>query len=526
MVVNSPKIIELGEVYTNNNTVINSIDEIFKDYNFQLNHNWLDIGTGSGAFLVELIDRRIELLRSLGKSDSEIFKNCVNHISAYEINDNNLNKLFQNCRDTFQRNGFQLTKKEFSKIVKFSDFLFHDIARRYDIITGNIPFVRYDNLLKYMGSEYIKELKQRYLTFVGRCDYCVPFFEKSIDILTEDGRIGIISSKQWTKTNYGLVLRNMIFNNFHLKVRPIASDEYQQEVRTYSALFQIKLKNGSSNSLIFELAKSKDDSVIRSINKQKIVIQDQYSGIWLSVPSEIKNILNKLLKLPRLFDCYDVGKGLSTGAQKILVKTIEEWNEEEIKGDDLVEVVDSTQIRTKAKRYLLKVHNLITGDILEKKDLSKPVQKYLDNHENILKQRYFVKNVPNSKWWDTIDRFNLKIFSASKFIFPNTLQGNIVKFQCGNIYPGNDVTWVIVDSKMKTQMSSILKSPIFKIWREFGGPEYGNNHRWSTKLIKSVPIPKKIQKDVPINMQYGLTDGEWRKIQNHLNKNHNATFDD
>lgn len=83
----------------------------------------------------------------------------------------------------------------------------------FDYIIGNPPYVEvknYNEELPYMH----RFIKENYpASKNGKIDLAIPFIEKSIDLLNENGRLGFIVQKRFFKTNYGKKIREIIAEN-------------------------------------------------------------------------------------------------------------------------------------------------------------------------------------------------------------------------------------------------------------------------------------------------------------------------
>ncbi|WP_343233821.1 DNA methyltransferase [Natronococcus sp. A-GB7] len=78
-----------------------------------------------------------------------------------------------------------------------------DDSDGFDVVLENPPYVRIETIDELKRDLY-KDLNQ---TAAGRCDLYVPFIERSYDLLTNSGRISIITSNQFMVTDYGKELR-------------------------------------------------------------------------------------------------------------------------------------------------------------------------------------------------------------------------------------------------------------------------------------------------------------------------------
>ena len=68
---------------------------------------------------------------------------------------------------------------------------------KFDIIIGNPPYIR----VQRIKHEIIDFLLEKYECAHKKFDISLMFFEKSLELINEDGLIGFISSSQWLNTD-------------------------------------------------------------------------------------------------------------------------------------------------------------------------------------------------------------------------------------------------------------------------------------------------------------------------------------
>lgn len=83
-----------------------------------------------------------------------------------------------------------------------SDNILQVDCDKYDAIISNLPFVQQENLLE-LNSTAVKFIETTNAIFNGRSDLYAYIALKLDDILSDDGRIGIIVSNSWLGTEFG-----------------------------------------------------------------------------------------------------------------------------------------------------------------------------------------------------------------------------------------------------------------------------------------------------------------------------------
>jgi hypothetical protein len=114
------------------------------------------------------------------------------------------------------------------------DFLLADVDGRFDVIVGNPPYVRQELLDQTLLAQY----RSMFSTMIGRADIYVPFFEKSLSLLAQDGKLCLICSDAWTKNDYGRSLRALVSGRHALRayVDMYGVDAFESGVGAYPSI--------------------------------------------------------------------------------------------------------------------------------------------------------------------------------------------------------------------------------------------------------------------------------------------------
>src|SRR6266545_313936 len=84
-------------------------------------------------------------------------------------------------------------------VVEGDYLLSSTTAPRADVIIGNPPYIRYDDLPQGVFASYRAVCP----TMVGRCDIYVGFIEAALEQLKPGGRLGYICADRWMRSAYG-----------------------------------------------------------------------------------------------------------------------------------------------------------------------------------------------------------------------------------------------------------------------------------------------------------------------------------
>ena len=426
---------------------------------FTNNLSLLDAGCGKGNFLVNAIDRFLTSLRFNNIDVNTLSFNISNLFTGYEF-DSYLCSIAKNriIELLSSKGNFPKTiaKSTANKIIRQGDFLKWKTDMKYDIIVENPPFIRYDNL----SNEYIEWLKENYSCFRGRSDFCVPFIQRSLELLSDRGILALICTNRFTLCNYGYNLRNLIKNNFHIShiIDCTAIQPFDKPVSTYPWIFIIDKKddiffqfsrlNKSNNLSIYNLNWDKIEYDYLSNKPWRMLSKDDLD-FWYNIKNHNDRVLGDLIY------GIDVKVGIATGADKVFINPPKEAK---IESELLISFILSKRLRNDVFHYK-KDLLMNTWDPDNPKSLINlgdwpNAAKYLEKHEDKLKSRYVAKKDKN-KWYRLIDAFNPNILKKEKLIFPSFRKTLDIYYDSGTAFPHHNCYYAIKKGKTGPSLKAV-----------------------------------------------------------------------
>ncbi len=204
---------------------------------------------------------------------------------------------------------------------------------KYDFVVGNPPYVRI-----HLLEEQKKHYRELYKTAHGKFDIYVPFVERGIKWLNEDGLIGYICSNQFMSREYGKKLKKFILTETEIRqIVDFRDSGVFKDATNYPCII-IFQRNKATNKILhftFVRVRAPIDEVLLAIKEN--FAKDRYKGdyydifsqaqndlmedIWNIMPEEEKNVFDKieLSTNSTLGTICKVFTGVQTGADKIFL---------------------------------------------------------------------------------------------------------------------------------------------------------------------------------------------------------------
>ena len=468
-----------GEVFTRNHIVNYLLDEV--NYVSYLNLSSVKIlepASGTGSFAKEIVKRLFDSSLLFGFSFITAFESNVRFV---ELDRTNYIELVNQLQETLFSLGINYNLNQ-SKVIFNNDFLSISFDVQFDCIVGNPPYVRHE----LISDELKKLYKGRYNTFKYRADLYILFFERSLQLLIENGILSFICSNRWLYNQYGELLREKIAKSFHLSKLLIMekSSPFDENVIAYPSITTIFNIRNQNETLFYETdAKDIDlDSIIFS------KIPSPQNGSWQNLFLNYNINHDALISI--IDQDFEIGIGVATGADKIFIKS-----ESEIYGIEksrLLPIVTSRDLTDLGinwkKQYLLNPYE--DGTLC---DLNKypRLKDFLIGHKEILLKRHIAKKNPN-KWYKTIDNIKFDLLSKPKLLLPDIAGMNRLIIDEGNYYPHHNLYYItgksVSDLKILAciLMSDFIREQLSKI----GICMNGGLPRFQVQTLKKLRIPK------------------------------------
>ena len=457
----------------------------------------LEPSCGQGEFLCAMLGRFLQnndfvsLIRTKPNSFEKLF--C-----GYEIQEKNAvharTRLSQMLIDAGISS--KVATKIAKKWVMVADFLTHSIDDTFDLVIGNPPYVRIEEIDK----EKLKQYRNLYSTMTDRADLFIPFFEKSLKLLKNRAKLCFICTDRWTKNRYGRKLRALISDYYSLDIYIdfYGADAFSREVITYPSITVIRKQQGNSVTKFYESKAATKISNMEIAEMEKIF---QFPNDW---GIEIENLVKE--DAPWILGCPQVTR-LIEKLEKCY-PTIEEAsckvNIGAATGNNRVFIVDSAQRIEKSRRLKCLTAKEISEStiswagnyLVNPYDRSGLVSlaaypllnRYLQINKKELLKRHVAKRAPE-QWYKTIDRIFEERANLPKLLIPDIKDRLTIVYDSGEYYPNNSIYYVTSKLWPLIELGVILKiiGPIFL--KAYSTKMAGGHLRFQAQHLRRIRIP-------------------------------------
>jgi adenine-specific DNA-methyltransferase len=462
---------------------------------------------GEGAFLVPMVRR---LLTSLQLHERTV-EDAKRALLAYELD----SEASTWARELVVKEltDADIPRREAERtaagwIVEGDYLLSSTSAPRADVVVGNPPYIRYDDL----PEDLLRSYKAVCRTMIGRCDVYVGFIEAGVRQLKAGGRLGFICADRWMRSAYGAELRRFIADNASVEavIEMHDAPAFDEEVSAYPAVTVIRrgeqgpalvasagpdsgsaAGDGDLAAAIVELA-DKRRGMLPGIRAAKLPGWYPGNSPWPWAEPEHLALIRRLeadcRPLEDIQTGTKVGIGVATGADKVFITTDTTVAE----SDRLLPLAMAQDTRMGTVKW--SGHYLIDpwGPDDHLVDLSgyPKLAAYYAAHSSILGRRNIAGRDP-ARWYRTIDRVNHSLLKRDKLYFPDMkLQANPV-LDRGETYPHHNLYFIISDTWDLEVLGGLLLSRIAEMFvASYCVKMRGGTLRFQAQYLRRIRVPE------------------------------------
>lgn len=461
---------------------------------------------GAGAFLVPMVQRLLASLDIHGRSISDARQS----IRAYELDAEAADRAIGLVTEELVGHGAgpQEARSLASSWVVVGDYLLQSPEdRRADLVVGNPPYIRYDDL----PDKALKAYQSLYQTMTGRVDIYVGFVEAALRQLSDGGVLGFICADRWMRSAYGAELRRLISSAFAVEaiIEMHAAPAFENEVAAYPAVVMVRrarqgrvlMASAGPDAGPLPARKGLADALTSLAGGQASPIpgftattmNQWFSGgnPWPSLEPRQLAVLQQLeARFAPLQDDLTgtkVGIGVATGADRVFITT----DPEIVEPDRLVPLAMTADTRSGSLQW--SGHYLIDPWANDKAlvDLTAypKLAAYLQRRKDDLLRRHIAERNPRD-WYRTIDPVRHALTSQPKLYLPDMKLASNPVLDRGETYPHHNLyylTSVVWDIEV---LGGIILSKVAQLFIEaYCVKMRGGTLRFQAQYLRRIRVP-------------------------------------
>jgi Eco57I restriction-modification methylase/TaqI-like C-terminal specificity domain len=463
---------------------------------------------GGGEFLLAAARRLIKASKLSGKKHDLV--NCIRavelHKHTFEITKLKLLALLteHGCMQAEQ------TRLVSSWLIS-GDFLLQPIEGFFDYVVGNPPYVRQEMIRPALLSQY----RKLYATLYDRADLYVPFFERSLMLLSAQGQFAFICADRWTKNKYGGPLRAMVAKDFRLRAYIDMSDTaaFDSDVIAYPAITLIDRVKGGPTMAVKQLDLSEAElmKVAMALRAGQsnaelgvTLVEDACSGAepWVLSSLPKRTLLRRLeQRFPTLAEAgCKVGIGVATGADKVFIASMEKLDVESSRKIPLVTTKDISG-GTVEWTGLGVINPFEDDGKLVDLSIYPKLKAHFERHRETIAGRHVAQKA-SANWYRTIDRITPSLAVRPKLLIPDIKGSAHVVFEEGKLYPHHNLYFVVSEHWDLRALQAVLLSVVARQFvAAYSTMMRGGYLRFQAQYLRRICIPAWGEVSVPMRQR-------------------------
>lgn len=458
---------------------------------------------GTGAFLGPAVERLIASARAHGHPLSDL----ADSVRAYDLQSAHVAASRRLCRRLLSGGG--LGDEEAAALadlwVNEADFLLADLGDRpADVAIGNPPYIRYDDLADDTAAEY----RRRWATMRGRGDIFVGFFERCLESLAPEGRLGFICADRWMRNQYGGALRELVAQRYAVEhvwtMHDV--DAFEAQVSAYPAI--TVLANKAQGSVLVadttddfgpEGAKAlvraasrtgRDYFVAAGVKAHRLPHWFEGGSFWpTGSPARlalIEHLTDKFIALHDPASGTRVSIGVATGADDVYVtKDLRVAEADRMLPLSMRRDLVSGTFEWQGN-YLVNPWDAV-GRLVSLADYPR-MAAYLAGHPK-LRKRFVAQKSPDS-WYRTIDKVNAELIDRPKLLLQDMKATIHPVLESGGYYPHHNLYYVVSDVWDLEVLGGLLLSRVAQAFIEaYCVRMRGGTLRFQAQYLKQIRVP-------------------------------------
>ena len=463
----------------------------------------LEPAFGGGDFLLPVVGRLLRAWRATRATDSPL-ADLGDAVRAVELHRETFQATHAAVLALLRQQGLAAGTAMLlaERWLSLDDFLLAPLDGPFDFVVGNPPYVRQELIPAPLLAEY----RSRYQTMCDRADIYIPFIERSLSLLGKCGSLAFICADRWMKNRYGGPLRNLVAEQFHLKIYIDMMDTpaFHSDVIAYPAITVITREAPGTTRIAHRpaidratLATLTDALCARILPKDEPGLVREMVGVadgsqpWLLESMDQMALIRRLERsFPSLEEVgCKIGIGVATGADKAYIGDFEALD---VEADRKLPLVTTRDIASGEVQWRgLGIVNPFAegGGLVDLCDYPR-LRHYLERRREVIAGRHCAQKNP-ANWYRTIDRITPALATTPKLLIPDIKGEAHVVFEGGALYPHHNLYYVVSQDWDLRALQAVMLSAATRLFvATYSTKMRGGFMRFQAQYLRRIRIPR------------------------------------
>jgi len=461
----------------------------------------LEPSFGDGDFLLVAIERILASWRKHSPDrDASVLRDCIR---AVELHHDSFSGTREKVLGLIHGEGIAMSeaKQIADAWLIRADFLLVSLPSGFDCVVGNPPYVRQELIPDALIAEY----RSRYRTIFDRADIYIPFIERSLDLLHDDGALGFICADRWMKNRYGGPLREMVADHYHLKiyVDMVDTPAFHSDVIAYPAITIITREKPGATRIAHrpDISKAALNKLAKLLLAKKVAdpkgpvkeVAAVANGAqpWILESSDQLALVRRLERdFPAIEDAgCKVGIGVATGADKAFIGPYDELDVEDDRKLPLVMTKDILSGEVEWRGLGIVNPFADEGGLVDLGEYPR-LRRYLEARKDQIAKRHVAQKSP-ANWYRTIDRIYPALTDKPKLLIPDIKGEAHIVYEDGNLYPHHNLYYITSDEWDLRALQAVLLSGIARLFvATYATRMRGGYLRFQAQYLRRIRLPR------------------------------------